>query len=113
MKNLNEEKIAFIRHIWTLNYCELGFGTPLVNLFGKYPFYFIFGIFGWMLFIPLFLKVSILLCFLPVYILGASFVLMLIDSIYTSKKIYNILELCKTHVDENLTLEELIAICQN
>ena len=113
MKNLNEEKIAFIRHIWTMNYSELGFGTPIVNLFAKYPFYFIFVIFAWMLFIPLFLKVSLFLCFVPVYILGASFVLMVIDSIYTSKKIYNILELCKTHIDENLTLEELISICRN
>ena len=113
MKNLNEEKITLIRHIWAINYCELGFGTRLVNLFAKYPFYFIFVIFAWMLFIPVFLTVSPFLCFLPVYILGTSFALMVVDSIYTSKKIYHILELCKSHVDENLTLEELISICQN
>jgi len=113
MKNLNEEKIAFIRHIWTVNYCELGFGTPIVNLFAKYPFAFIFVIFTWMLFIPVFLTISPFMCFLPVYILGASFVLMVIDSIYTSRKIYEILELCKSHIDESLTLEELIAICRN
>jgi hypothetical protein len=113
MKNLTEEKIAFMRHIWTMNYSELGWGTPVVKIFEKYPFHLIAGIFSWMFFIPYLLTISVFLCYLPAWIFGSAFILLIIDSVYTSKKIYEILELCKTHIDSSITLEELIAVCQN
>ena len=113
MKNLTEEKIAFMRHIWTMNYSELGWGTPLVKILENYPFHLIAAIFSWMLFIPYLLTISVFLCYLPAWIFSCSFILMIIDSVYTSKKIYEILELCKRHIDSSITLEELIAACQN
>lgn len=113
MNNLNDEKIAFIRHIWIMNYSELGFGTPVINLFSKFPFHVICTIFLWMALIPNVLSISVHLAMLPVYILASSFVLVVIDSIYTSKKIYHILNLCRRYVDSELTLEQLLQICQN
>ena len=113
MKKFTDEQTAFMRHIWTMNYSELGWGTSIVNAFGNYPFCFMFFIFGWMLFIPYLLTISIFLCYFPALLFGAGFILVIIDSIYTSKRIYEILELCKMHVDTTLTLEELLAVCQN
>lgn len=113
MKKFTDEQIAFMRHIWTMNYSELGWGTSIVNAFANYPFYVIGIIFLWMFFIPYLVTISVFLCYFPAWLFGAGFILVIIDSIYTSKRIYEILELCKMHVDTTLTLEELLAVCQN
>jgi hypothetical protein len=98
-----------MRHIWTLHYCEIGFAKLFQNLVGRYSTF-------WTLFVVLWMPLgytithSILISLMPVFLISLLFFLLIIDSVYTSRKIYDVLKLCQKYVCCNLTADDLLKI---
>lgn len=109
MSKYNYEEIRFIKHLWVLNYSDLGLAKPISKFFSKNYLLLTLGIFLW-LFIFNNLNNNILLTILPIILIGLLFFVMMIDGVYASFKVIKVLEICTKYVDPDMTLENLISV---
>lgn len=106
------EEIRFIKHLWQLNYNELGLAKGLSKILSRNYLLILVTTISWLLMMP---KVtdSTIIIILPFLLVGLSFFLIFADGVYSSLKVLNILELCRKYVDENMTLDELFSVMKS
>lgn len=103
------EEIRLMRHIWSLHYCEIGFAKLFQILIGRYSTF-------WTLFVVMWMPVgytifgSIFISLLPAFFVCLLFILLVVDSLYTSRKIYDVLKMCQKYVCHQLTADDLLKI---
>lgn len=112
MSKYNYEEIRFIKHLWLLNYTDLGLAKPISRFLSKNYLIITMGVFLWMFFSNSIFS-NILLVIIPIFIIAFLFFLMIIDGVYASFKVIKVLEICTKYVDPDMTLENLISVINN
>lgn len=112
MGKYNYEEIRFIKHLWILNYSDLGMAKPISKLLSKNYLIFLLGFFIWL---PIMQEVfgNILISLIPFFVIGLLFFLIIVDGVYSSFKVIKVLEICHKYIDPNMTLENLISVINN